>query len=166
MKKMKWLEENLELMILAAFLIVMSVLSFTNVIMRYCFHHALSWSDEICCYCLALSAFFSLPCAIRMGSSIKVDTFAIILPKPIQKGLEVICNVAMLVFLAVLLKGTMGIIRNAAKIGQASPALQIPLAWIYSVMGAAVILACFRYVQALTRMLHEKGQQGEKEEKT
>ena len=60
MKQIKWLEKNFELMILAIMLVVMSCLSFANVIMRYCFHNALSWSDEVCCYCLALSAFFSL----------------------------------------------------------------------------------------------------------
>lgn len=88
MKQLKWLDKNFELLVLAIFLIIMSILSFANVILRYCFHHALSWSDEVSCYCLALSAFFSLPCAIRMGSSIKVDTFTSMLPKKIQKILE------------------------------------------------------------------------------
>ncbi len=69
MNIVKWLDKNLELMILAFLLAVMSVLSFTNVIMRYCFHSALSWSDEICCYCLALSAFFSLPCGFPWPGS-------------------------------------------------------------------------------------------------
>ena len=49
MKQIKWLEKNFELMILAIMLVVMSCLSFANVIMRYCFHNALSWSDEVCC---------------------------------------------------------------------------------------------------------------------
>ena len=47
MKSIKWLDKNFELMILAIFLVIMSLLSFSNVIMRYCFHHALSWSDEV-----------------------------------------------------------------------------------------------------------------------
>ena len=41
MKQIKWLEKNFELMILAIMLVVMSCLSFANVIMRYCFHNAL-----------------------------------------------------------------------------------------------------------------------------
>ena len=56
MKLIRWLDKNFELTILAVLLAVMSVLSFANVIMRYCFKSALSWSDEVCCYCLALSA--------------------------------------------------------------------------------------------------------------
>ena len=54
MKLVKWLDKNLELVILAIMLAVMCCLSFANVIMRYAFHHALTWSDEICCYLLAL----------------------------------------------------------------------------------------------------------------
>lgn len=147
MNVVKWLDRNLELVILAFLLAVMSVLSFANVIMRYCFHNALSWSDEVCCYCLALSAFFSLPCAIRMGTSIRVDTFTTMLPKAVQKAVEQVCNVGMIVFLVFLLRGTFGIVENAAKVGQASPALRIPLAQIYSVMGVAVFLGILRYVQ-------------------
>jgi len=156
MRVVKWLDKNFELMILALLLAIMSLLSFTNVIMRYCFHSALSWSDEICCYCLALSAFFSLPCAIRMGTSIRVDTFTTMVPKQMQKVLEQVCNVVMIGFLAFLLKGTFGIVENAAKIGQASPALRIPLAQIYGIMAFAVLLGILRYVQVLVLGFRKK----------
>ncbi|MDO4299155.1 MAG: TRAP transporter small permease [Lachnospiraceae bacterium] len=160
MKGLKWLDQNFELAILALLLAVMSVLSFANVIMRYCFHNALSWSDEVCCYCLALSAFFSLPCAIRMGSSIRVDTFTTMLPQGVQRALHQICNVVMIGFLAYLLKGTLGIIANSAKVGQASPALRIPLAQIYSVMAFAVMLGILRYVQMIILGLKHKETEG------
>lgn len=163
MKDIKWLEKNFELVILAAFLIIMSVLSFANVILRYCFHQALSWSDEVSCYCLALSAFFCLPCAIRMGTSIKVDTFTTILPQRVQRIMELVCNVGMIAFLAWLFKGTVVIIQNAAKIKQASPALQIPLAYLYGIMAFAVALAILRYVQVIVMSVMKKN--GEKEGK-
>ncbi|MCC8025993.1 MAG: TRAP transporter small permease [Clostridium sp.] len=162
MKSIKWLEKNFELVILAAFLIIMSVLSFANVILRYCFHQALSWSDEVSCYCLALSAFFCLPCAIRMGSSIKVDTFTTMLPVKMQRIIEMVCNVGMIVFLVWLFKGTVIIIQNAAKIKQASPALQIPLSYLYGIMGFAVVLAILRYIQVIVKSLTKKN--GEREE--
>lgn len=85
MKLVKWFDKNLELLILAIMLAVMCCLSFANVIMRYGFHHALTWSDEICCYLLALSAFYCLPCAVRHGVSIKVDTFTTMMPESLQK---------------------------------------------------------------------------------
>lgn len=161
MKHMKWLDKNFELVILAVFLLIMSLLSFTNVIMRYCFHHALSWSDEVCCYCLALSAFFCLPCAVRMGTSIRVDTFTTLLPGRIEKILKIVCNVVMIGFLVWLFRGVVVIIQNAAKINQASPALQIPLAYLYGIMGFAVALAVFRYIQATLACVLNKDEEKE-----
>ena len=156
MKQIKWLEKNFELMVLAGMLVVMSCLSFANVIMRYCFHNALSWSDEVCCYCLALSAFFALPCAVRLGVSIKVDTFTIMIPKSIQKVLGLICDVIMIICLVWLFKGSIEIAGNAAKVKQASPALGIPIANLYGIMAFGVALTIVRYVQQIYRVLTNK----------
>ena len=158
-KWLEWLDENFELAVMALMLVVMSVLSFTNVIMRYCFHNALSWSDEISCYCLALSAFFSLPCTIRRGLSIRVDTFVGLLPQNVQHILEIVCSVGMIVFLICLLGGSVTITQNAAKINQSSPALQIPMAYLYGTMTFTVVLAILRYIQAIVRMLRHKGEE-------
>lgn len=170
MKQIKWLEKNFELMILAGMLVVMSCLSFANVIMRYCFHNALSWSDEVCCYCLALSAFFALPCAVRLGVSIKVDTFTTMIPKSIQKVLGLICDVIMIVFLVWLFKGSAQIAENAARVKQASPALGIPIADLYGIMAFGIALTIVRYVQLIYRVLTnkvdtDKADEEEKEEK-
>ena len=59
MVALKWLDKNFEICCMSVLLAIMTVLSFTNVVMRYCFNNALSWSDEICCYCLAISAFLA-----------------------------------------------------------------------------------------------------------
>lgn len=156
MNILKWLDKNFELMILAILLAVMSVLSFANVIMRYGFHNALNWSDEVCCYCLALSAFVSLPCAIRMGTTIKVDTFTTLLPVPVQKWLEIICSAGMVIFLGWLFTGSLKITANAAAVNQASPALGIPIARLYTLMAAAIALAIFRYLQFIYRKITGK----------
>jgi len=149
MKTLKWLEKNFELAILAVFLAMMCVISFANVIARYFFKSAFSWSDEICCYSLALSAFYTLPCAIRMRSYICVDTFVTLLPKAVKETLAQVTNVIMAAFLIFFLKGTLGIIVNAAKIGQTSPALGIPLSWLYSGMAFAIMLAIARCIQSI-----------------
>ncbi len=151
MKSLRWWDQNLELVILAVMLAVMSVLSFANVIMRYVFHNALSWSDEICCYCLALSAFFALPCAVRLGVSIKVDTFTLLMPTKVQKWMKIACAAGMIVLLIWLLHGTVEIINNAQNINQASPALRIPVALLYRFMACGIILGIIRYIQWIVK---------------
>lgn len=156
MKLVKWLDKNFELVILSIMLAVMCCLSFANVIMRYAFHHALTWSDEICCYLLALSAFYCLPCAVRHGVSIKVDTFTTMMPEGLQKILGLVCDGVMILLLAYLFKGTQELIAKAALIHQASPALGIPVADIYRAMAFGILLGIFRYAQLMVRVLQGK----------
>ena len=59
---LKWLDRHFEHTVLAVLLVVLTVLSFMNVVMRYGFQSGLSWSDEVCKYSLVLSGFFSMPC--------------------------------------------------------------------------------------------------------
>ena len=85
MSFLKKLDKNFELVCLAILLMIMTVLSFANVVMRYCFKSPIYWSDEVCCFCLALSAFFCLPYSIRWRTAIRVDTFSSMLPKVAQR---------------------------------------------------------------------------------
>lgn len=149
MSVLKWLDRNFEIACMAVILAVMTVLSFANVVMRYCFGNALSWSDEICCYGLAISAFFSLPATIRLRRMIRVDTFTVMLSKKFQKWIAMLCNVIILGFSGLCVKGSMDLIAVTLKTGQRSPALQIPVAYFYKVMLVCFVLAIIRAVEVL-----------------
>lgn len=149
MVALKWLDKNFEICCMSVLLAIMTVLSFTNVVMRYCFNNALSWSDEVCCYCLAISAFLSLPATIRNRSMIRVDTFTTMLSKPVQKIITIVCTVIVGAFSALLVKGGLDLIAVTAKTGQRSPALQIPVANFYWIMTICFVLAVLRAVQVV-----------------
>lgn len=149
MSVLKWLDRNFELACMAVILAIMTVLSFANVVMRYCFGSALSWSDEVCCYGLAISAFISLPATIRLRRMIRVDTFTVMLSKKIQKWIGILCNVIILGFSGLCVKGSLDLIAVTVKTGQRSPALQIPVAYFYEVMMVCFVLAMIRAVEVL-----------------
>lgn len=149
MSFLRKLDKNFEFVCLAGLLIIMTVLSFANVVMRYFFRNPIFWSDEICCYCLALSAFICLPCSIRYKSAIRVDTFVTLLPKSLQKVLLVVCEVIMIAFLCVCVKGGYDVAGIAARINQKSPALQIPVAYFYYFMTFCFALGIFRSLQSI-----------------
>lgn len=159
MKVLKWLDKNFEIGCMALLLAIMTVLSFTNVIMRYCFGNALTWSDEVCCYCLAISAFLSLPATIRNKSMIRVDTFTTMFSEKVQKVITIICTVVIGLFSALLVKGGYELIAVTEKTGQRSPALQIPVAYFYWAMTICFILAVIRTIQVL--ILDVKGKENE-----
>lgn len=149
MSFLKWLDKNFEYVCLAILLIIMTMLSFANVVLRYCFNSSFSWSDEVCCYCLALSAFFCLPCSIRFGSAIKVDTFVTMLGKKAQCIMSIVCDVVMGVFFVICTKGGVDIAAKALRAHQKSPALQAPVAMFYYVVAFCFILAIVRTIQTL-----------------
>ena len=149
MSVLKWLDRNFELACMAVILAIMTVLSFANVVMRYCFGSALSWSDEVCCYGLAISAFISLPATIRLRRMIRVDTFTVMLSKKLQKWIGILCNVIILGFSGLCVKGSLDLIAVTVKTGQRSPALQIPVAYFYEVMMVCFVLAIIRAVEVL-----------------
>lgn len=149
MSFLKWLDKNFEYVCLAFFLIVMTILSFVNVILRYVFKQPLGWSDEICCCCLALSAFFCLSCSIRQHSAIRVDTLTAILPKKVQNVINILCGVIMVVFMCLCVWGGLEVAANAASVSQKSPALQIPVAGIYYVTTFCFVLSIIRQIQAI-----------------
>lgn len=146
---LRWLDKNFEIFCMAVLLLVMTVLSFANVVMRYCFNSALSWSDEVCCYCLTISAFLSLPATIRNRSMIRVDTFTTMLSRQMQKAVATVCTVIVVLFTGVLIKGGFDLIAVTAKTGQRSPALQIPVAVLYWAMTICFVLAVFRGIQVM-----------------
>ena len=147
MSIIKWLDKNFEYICLAVLLIIMTVLSFTNVVLRYVLKSPLSWSDEVCCYCLALSAFLALPCSIRNRVVIKVDTLTTLLPDGVNKILGTICHALMIVFLVICVKGGLDLAANAASVGQTSPALSIPVDKLYYFMTFCFALAIVRTIQ-------------------
>ena len=58
MKILQKLDKNFEYIVLALMLSTMCLLSFANVISRYVFNQALTWSDEVCCYLFQLFSVF------------------------------------------------------------------------------------------------------------
>ncbi len=149
MSVLKWLDKNLEIGCMAVLLIIMTALSFTNVVLRYGFSSALSWSDEVCCYCLAISAFLSLPATIRNRSMIRVDTFMMMFSMRVQKVVSIVCTLLMGVFCTVLTGGAFRLLAVTVRSGQRSPALQIPVAYFYRAMTCCFILAVIRAVQVV-----------------
>ena len=90
------------------------------------------------------------------------DTFTSMISKSVRRVLGLICDVVMVVFLCWLLKGTAEIITNAAAVNQASPALGIPIANVYSVMAFGIFLGILRYIQLIYKVVTKKTEKEDK----
>lgn len=149
MNVLKWLDRHLEEALLSIFLLTLILLTSANVILRYIFNSGLTWSDEICKYCLIFSGFISISYWIRNKSGICVDALVQILPKGVQKILGILTQLIVLLFFIWMFRGSINVLRSIAKSGQVSGTLQISMVYIYMAPVIGFGLAVFRVVQVM-----------------
>jgi len=119
-------------------LLIMVLAICYQVILRYCFHNANIWAEELSRYSMEWIVMLACPIAFRRHRHTRVDYFVEKLPKKLVPFLQLILYILILWFL-----GTIGItgIRLAAKgAKQLSPGLFIPMSWIYSAQVVGPIL--------------------------
>ena len=159
----KFLDKKFELVVMAIFLAIFTVLMFTNVILRYLFGTSIVWGDELCRYCLVGSTFFSIPVWIRRRSGIRVDAVVSLLPKKVQKILDVLVYAVLIVFFTFLFIKGVSTYQNMAASGQASAAMHMPTKYLYLVVEIGFALAILRSVEVLAELLCGFNKENEEE---
>jgi TRAP-type C4-dicarboxylate transport system permease small subunit len=97
----------------------------------------LAWSDELAQYLLVWTGFVGWIIAARRRSHIRIMVFAQRLPRPAQAVLEIATQIAVIVFAAILLRYSWGLIERNWDVE--SIALPITSAALYVVMPFAAL---------------------------
>lgn len=116
-------------MVLAVLLSIMSILVFSNVIMRYVFNSALTWTDEAARYLYIWVIFCGALIAYRENSHLGVDFLVQKLSIKGKKTLFFINNLIILFILGLFIVGAWSYVMITRD--QWSPALDIPLGIVY-----------------------------------
>ena len=86
------LEKRLEEVIAGIGVVVMTIMVFFQVVMRYVFSLPTSWSDEIAQYCMLWSVYLSVSWAVRERAHIRVMNFINLFPQAIKNVIPGIVN--------------------------------------------------------------------------
>jgi len=146
-KFIKWLDDNIEKVMLCTFLSVMVLVMGVQVVARYVFNESLTWSEELTRYLFVWSAFISLPYTLKRGTALRIDQLITMFPNGAKKVINIVGYLLMIVFFGFMLYNSFGVVQSAINSGQKSPALGLPM---YMVQVASVVsfgLAIFRAVQ-------------------
>lgn len=149
MKIVKWLDENMEQVLLCAFLSVMAVIMGIQIVCRYLFNNSLTWSEELTRCMFVWSTFLSISYCIRKDISISIDMFVKMLPAKGFLAIRILTEVIMLAFFAYLLPYAFEFLITTHQDGQLSPAMEIPMVLIYSSPFIGCVLTEVRLVQAI-----------------
>ncbi len=137
--------DKVEGFLIASILAVASLLTFTQVFFRYALNDSIFWAEEAILYLIICMSFLSTSLGIRKGSHITVDILKSALPKSFIKSFVFMSAVIGTVFALTLLYYGGVLFSGTLARGQLSPALRIPVAFIYAFIPVTAFFQLIRY---------------------
>lgn len=141
--------DNIIKKIISIFLMIMTVVLFSQVIARYLMGTGLSWSEELVRYLCVWSVFLGATCAAKDGSQVSVTVLDEILkgtPKKILNVIQIIIAILFAILLTWIGYSTLEI----AKV-QLSPNMRISMGLIYSVIPISMIIMLVHLVAVIIK---------------
>lgn len=123
---------------LALLMAVITALTFYQVFMRYILDMAPSWSEELVRFMFVWLSFVGGAVGVKEGIHIGIDVFYTMLPERPRKVLGVLVYLVIALFGAVLAVYGWDVVAMTA--GQPSPAVGIPMGYVYLAVPAMGIL--------------------------
>ncbi|WP_298067993.1 TRAP transporter small permease [uncultured Mailhella sp.] len=111
---------------------LMLVIVFVQVITRYCFNYTPSFGEELARYLFVWTVFLSLPLLARSGGHMAIETLTNRIHGAKLKACRILADIFSFWFLAIMVwyGGKMVVLAQY----QTSPAMLIPMSYVYSVI--------------------------------
>jgi TRAP-type C4-dicarboxylate transport system permease small subunit len=124
---------------------------FAQVIARFAFHAPFSWSEEMVRYFQVWLVLLGSAVTMRRGQHIVIDFLTHQMPAPVERFFAVLMNAIIVVYLMVVLRFTPDLIEVTSF--QTSPAMQMPMNWVYMAVPVGATLLLIEAVISLVRRL-------------
>ena len=130
--------EKVEKAILAVTVGIMVIIIAYQVIMRYIFAHANSWSEELARYLFIYDVMIGAAIAIRRNSHLQIDILINLMKPKVRTILTIIATLAGMVFMVFLLSYSITLVQTGAR--TMSAGLGIPMSIPNSCMPVGIVL--------------------------
>lgn len=151
-KLIDWIEGALVVVLM----LTATVVAVVQVIARYVFNHSLYWSEELILYALIAMTFLSASMGVRYAAHISVDMLYAFAGPRLTRVLRYLSLTLGVIFAAALLYFGWRLFSNTLNMGQLSPAMQIPVGYIYFTIPLAATFMLIRYLLMLQCLLQGK----------
>lgn len=153
MNILKWLDEHIEEVLLVLFSVTMVVSIALQVFMRFALGSSLAWSEELARFCFIWLVYIGISYGVKKQRHIKVDVVLILLKDKMKIALTVVANLIFLAFAMYVIIYGYSIAEKLLAWGQTSPALGLPMGYVYLATPIGMSLTAFRIVQQLIKQL-------------
>jgi len=151
MRLLGWLDRGLcrvEEGLVAALLGAAALILFLDVVARYLFSAPFSWGAESVRYAIIWVVFIGSSIAARRGIHISISALREFLPAPAQRPLILLVLAICFGFSVLLLSASVELIQFMRGFRQVTPAMEIPMWWVYLAIPVGAGLMSLRFIQA------------------
>ena len=146
---------NIDLVISCSCLALLVFITFTNVILRYCFNAPYQWGEEVQMLLIVWVIWYGGSAAFRTGNQICVDMILGLLPKPVQKAANVVIFALSFAVLLFMFRQGMAYITQLFSTNRVTETLHIPRGFVYSCMPVGCLLMLLNMTYAFFRDLRK-----------
>lgn len=143
-------EEIVSVLLLAAVLGLM----FVQVVARYVFEAPLFWSDELGRYCYVWMSFVAAITLVGRRSHIRIDLINRFLAERGRRAVDILANLIVIATCLFLVEGSWDWLLT--NIRPTSPALRMPLVWLYGVVWFAFVMMALHALYNLVLLVAGK----------
>ena len=154
---LKKIWDNLEEFIIVPLIFAMSIIIFVQVIARYVFQNSLTWSEEMARYMFVWLVYFSVSYTARREKHIRIDAAINLYPKKMRPYVELLSEIIVLCFAIFIAITGYTVFGKIAWSGQMSPAMRIPMQFVYAAPMVGLGLTAIRQVQCIMRRVKALG---------
>ena len=146
LKNVLW---NLDTIVASVVLAILIILTFAGVPFRYLLGAPFTWLEEVQLACMVWIVYAGAGAAFRAGNQVAIEMIVDLMPKGMQKIMEIFISIVVLAVLGYLFYQSLGYIGIFLRSGRATPMLKIPYAVIYGIAPVSFVLMVISYFYAL-----------------
>jgi len=152
MKHLKRLDEWLIAILLAA----MTLLTFSQVVMRYVFNSGFTWAVEMTTVLFAGMIFIGISYGVRVGAHIGVDALVKLLPNKLRRAVSILAVLLCLVYAGMVIYGSMQYVLKMKEAGIELEDMAIPMWIVRAILPLGFVLLVLRFLPVLINLITGK----------
>ncbi|QZY54360.1 TRAP transporter small permease [Crassaminicella profunda] len=147
---------NMDMIIASLALIILVLITFFGVIMRYFLNSPFVWLQEVQLWCFTWVVFFGGGAAFRSGSHVAIDVLVDRMPLTMKKIVEVCGYLVSMIVLAYLLMHGTNLVKQLLQTGRVTNILHVPYPIVYGAFPLGCVLMMINYTMIMLKSLSNK----------
>lgn len=149
-KTLQYIEKTLKFLVVTAIGLMLAIV-FLQVISRYVFNYTPSFAEELSRYLFVWVVFLALPLVAKSGGHMAIETITSRIKGTKLKVCRVLADIFTITFL--VLMTVYGVRMVSIANFQTSPAMVIPMSWVYVVIPIGCAIMCINVIAHFIELL-------------